>query len=88
MNTLNEEILRSKNLMGISEGLNLQKKQGPDLIDRVIEEIKLSIQMGDIDALDELLQSIPKENLLYFLPEKEWNEYKNWDVNNRPEPIE
>lgn len=84
---LNEELIRSKRMMGIVEGLNLPKRQTKDLIDRVIEEIKMSIQMGDIDALDELLQFIPKENLLNFLPEEEWNEYRNWDINNRPDPI-
>jgi hypothetical protein len=85
MKNLREEILKSKKLMGITEGLNLPKRQY-DLIDRVIEEIKMSIQTHDYDALDELLQSVPKQNLIWFLPEEEWETYKNWDINNRPDP--
>jgi hypothetical protein len=85
MKNLKDEIQRSRKLMGLSEGLNLVKKQY-DLIDRVIEEIKNDIINGDYEALDELLQSIPKENLIWYLPEKEWESYKNWDPYNRPEP--
>ena len=33
------------------------------LIDRVIEEIKNDILVGDLTAIDELLTFVPKENL-------------------------
>lgn len=47
------------------------------LIDRVIEEIKMDINSGDVTALDELLTFIPKENLIGYLPEEEWEQYEN-----------
>jgi hypothetical protein len=47
------------------------------LIERVVEEIRLSIQNQDVDALEELLSFVPKENLLGFLPEEEWERYEN-----------
>jgi hypothetical protein len=47
------------------------------LIDRVIVEIQRDFAMGDLTALDELLSFIPRENLIGFLPEEEWEEYEN-----------
>jgi hypothetical protein len=47
------------------------------LIDRVIEEIKNDILAGDLTAIDELLKFIPKENLISFLPEEEWERFEN-----------
>jgi len=88
MKNLQEEIKRSQQLMGISEGLNIPKARlEKDLIDRVIEEIQSCLMNGDLDSIDQLLQSVPKENLLYFLNEDEWDDYKNWDVNNRLDPV-
>lgn len=46
------------------------------LIDRVVEQIKDDIAMGDIEALEELLRFIPKENLIQYLPEEEWEEHQ------------
>jgi hypothetical protein len=47
------------------------------LIDRVIEQIKADLSMGDVTALEELLTFVPKENLLGYLPEEEWEQYEN-----------
>ena len=47
-----------------------------NLIDRVIEEIKSDILMSDLTALDELLTFIPREYLLGYLPEEEWEKYE------------
>jgi uncharacterized protein with PIN domain len=47
------------------------------LIDRVIVEIQRDFAMGDLTALDELLSFIPRENLLGYLPEEEWEKYEN-----------
>jgi hypothetical protein len=47
------------------------------LNDRVIEEIKRGIAMGDVTSLDELLNFVPRENLIGFLPEEEWEKYEN-----------
>jgi hypothetical protein len=47
------------------------------LIERVVEQIKSDLLMGDVEALEELLTFTPKENLLGFLPEEEWEKYEN-----------
>jgi hypothetical protein len=47
------------------------------LIDRVIEEIRKDFAMGDLTALDELLTFVPRENLIGYLPEEEWEKYEN-----------
>jgi hypothetical protein len=43
------------------------------LIERVVEQIKQDINNGDVTALEELLSFTPKENLIAYLPEEEWN---------------
>jgi hypothetical protein len=47
------------------------------LINRVIVEIQRDFAMGDLTSLDELLTFVPKENLIGYLPEDEWDEYEN-----------
>ena len=47
------------------------------LINRVLEQIKADLSMGDLTALDELLTFVPKENLIGYLPEEEWERYEN-----------
>lgn len=47
------------------------------LIDRVIEEIRKDFAMGDLTGLDELLSFVPRENLIGYLPEEEWEQYEN-----------
>ena len=47
------------------------------LINRVIEEIRKDFAMGDLTALDELLTFVPRENLIGYLPEEEWEKYEN-----------
>lgn len=49
------------------------KKQ--KIIDAVIERIKMDMLMRDDTALDELLSFTPTENLLAYLPEKEWKDF-------------
>ena len=41
-----------------------------ETIDKVIEEIKRDIAVGDVEALDEMLSFLPIENLIAYLPEK------------------
>ena len=48
-----------------------------NLIERVIEEIKNDLLNGDVTALEELLSTTPKENLIAYLPEEEWERYEN-----------
>ncbi len=47
------------------------------LIERVIEEIRKDFAMGDLTSLDELLSFVPRENLIGYLPEEEWDKYEN-----------
>jgi len=47
------------------------------LIERVLEQIKTDLSMGDLTALEELLTFVPRENLIGYLPEEEWERYEN-----------
>lgn len=47
------------------------------LIERVLEQIKSDLAMGDVEAIEELLSFVPKENLIAYLPEEEWSKYEN-----------
>ena len=46
------------------------------LLDRVVKGIELDLEMGDVSAIEELLAYIPKENLIGYLPEEEWENFK------------
>lgn len=48
-----------------------------NLIERVVEQIKSDLLSGDVESLEELLSFVPKENLLGYLPEEEWEKYEN-----------
>ena len=48
-----------------------------NLIERVVEQIKSDLLSGDVTALEELLSFVPRENLLGYLPEEEWEKYEN-----------
>ena len=47
------------------------------LINRVIVEIQRDFAMGDLTSLDEVLSFVPRENLIGYLPEEEWDKYEN-----------
>lgn len=47
------------------------------LIERVLEQIKADLSMGDVTAIEELLTFVPKENLIGYLPEEEWERFEN-----------
>ena len=47
------------------------------LIDRVLVEIQRDLAMGDLTSLAELLTFIPRENLIGYLPEEEWERFEN-----------
>ena len=48
-----------------------------NLIERVVEQIKSDLLNGDVEALEELLSFTPKENLIAYLPEEEWEQFEN-----------
>jgi len=39
------------------------------LIDQVIDQIRLDCLNGDYTAIEELLRSVPEDNLIAYLPE-------------------
>jgi len=47
------------------------------LINRVLEQIKADVSIGDVTAIEELLSFVPRENLIGYLPEEEWEQYEN-----------
>jgi hypothetical protein len=47
-----------------------------ELIDKVIEQIKIDFAYGELEAVEELLNFIPKENLIGFLPEEQQAEFE------------
>jgi hypothetical protein len=40
-----------------------------ELIDRVLDQIRCDVQDEDFTAIEELLKSVPEENLKGYLPE-------------------
>lgn len=50
-------------------------KTAQDLIDAVIEQIKVDLSNGDCSAIDALLATVPRANLISYLPEEQWAEY-------------
>jgi hypothetical protein len=47
------------------------------LIERVLEQIKSDLFNGDVEAIEELLSFVPRENLIGYLPEEEWERFEN-----------
>ena len=47
------------------------------LIERVVEQIMSDVSFKDVEAIEELLSFVPKENLIGYLPEEEWERYEN-----------
>jgi len=41
-----------------------------ELIDKVLEQIKKDVEMGDMTAIEELLIEVSEKNLLSFLEEQ------------------
>ena len=42
-----------------------------NLIDKVIDQIVIDVNAKDLTSIEELLKSVPEENLIGFLPEEE-----------------
>lgn len=54
---------------------NQRNKQ--DLIEKVVEQIKEDVHCGDYTALEELMGFLPIENLIAYLPEEYWKNFKH-----------
>lgn len=47
------------------------------IIEAVIEQIRKDFEMNDVSSLYEMLEFLPKKNLLAYLPEEVSNHLKN-----------
>jgi len=52
-------------------------KTREDLIETVIDQIKEDVHCGDIEAIEELLGFMPVVNLIEYLPEGVWKQFKH-----------
>jgi hypothetical protein len=55
-------------------------KTAHDLFDAVIEQIKVDLGNGDCSAIDALLATVPRANLISYLPEDQWAEHLTEEV--------
>ena len=52
-------------------------KSKQDLIETVYKQIELDVHCGEVEAIEELLTFIPLENLIEYLPEEDWKQFKH-----------
>jgi hypothetical protein len=52
-------------------------KSKEDLIETVLEQIKVDIDCHEYEAIEELIRSIPIENLIAYLPAEDWKQFKH-----------
>jgi hypothetical protein len=52
-------------------------KSKEDLIETVYKQIELDVHCGEIEAIEELLTFCPVVNLIEYLPEEEWKQFKH-----------
>jgi hypothetical protein len=52
-------------------------KNKQDLIETVLKQIELDVHCGDVEAIEELLQFCPIENLIAYLPEEDWKPFNH-----------
>ena len=48
------------------------------IIEAVIDQIKEDLKYGDVSAIYEMLESVPRKNLLAYLPEEVSEQLKNF----------
>jgi hypothetical protein len=53
------------------------KKTKQDLIDTVVNQMRQDVHYGDYSAVEGLLALSPAENLIAYLPEKDWKEFNH-----------
>ena len=46
------------------------------LIDAVVKRIEEDLHVNDLTAICELLSFVPEKNLINFLPEEHWEQFK------------
>lgn len=52
-------------------------KSKEDLIEIVLQQIELDVHCGDVEAIEELLGFLPNVNLIEYLPEEDWKQFKH-----------
>lgn len=52
-------------------------KSKQDLIETVYKQIELDIHCGEVEAIEELLTFLPVVNLIEYLPEEDWKQFKH-----------
>lgn len=52
-------------------------KDKQDLIETVLEQIKLDVHCGEYEAIEELLSFLSNVNLIEYLPEEDWKQFKH-----------
>ena len=52
-------------------------KSKQDLIETVMEQLKLDVHCGEVEAIEELLSFLPNVNLIEYLPEEDWKQFKH-----------
>lgn len=52
-------------------------KSKGDLIEKVLQQIVVDVHCGDSEAIEELLKFCPIENLIEYLPEEDWRQFKH-----------
>ena len=60
----------------IGDGVVANKPEGPSqkypsLIDRVLDQIREDVDTGDFTAIEEMLNNLPTEILVGYLPERD-----------------
>jgi len=52
-------------------------KTKEDLIETVMEQIKVDVHCGELEAIEELLSFLSNVNLIEYLPEEDWKQFKH-----------
>jgi len=52
-------------------------KSKEELIETVYKQIELDVHCGDHESLEELLGFMPNVNLIEYLPEEDWKQFKH-----------
>jgi hypothetical protein len=52
-------------------------KDKKDLIETVLKQIELDIHCGDYTALEIFLSGVSIDNIINYLPEEEWKQFKH-----------
>jgi hypothetical protein len=52
-------------------------KSKQDLIETALKQIVMDVHCGDLEAIEELLNFLPIENVVQYLPEEDWKQFKH-----------